>query len=99
MQVSNPLEISLLQSSGQDTETVCETVQVEDCLEEPQCRQVEEEVCQLVQDEVCTDAPAGSEQCAEVFDTVVEDLCTTVNIDTCNDITETICEVLLTYYY
>ena len=81
--------------------TVCETVEVEDCLDEAKCRQVEEEVCELVQEEVCTEVipeygagdSSAAAECTEVFDTVVEDLCTTVNIDTCNDITETICEV------
>ena len=69
-------------------------------MEEAKCRQVEEEVCELVQEEVCTEvipeygAGDSSAECTEVFDTVVEDLCTTVNIDTCNDITETICEVM-----
>ena len=41
-----------------------------------------------------------SQDCKEVFDTVVDEVCTTVNINSCNNITETVCQVWsLTQFY
>ena len=33
-----------------------------------------------------------SQDCKEVYDTVVDEVCTTVNINSCNNITEPVCQ-------